>query len=93
MSSKCTRLFRALLISGVFISMASVSMAAQKPAEPAAPPAKKAEPPYSRQEAALSIINPHEQIDDEGHVLTLRKFFVSDDLVRRMKRREGRASE
>ncbi len=69
MSSKCTRLFRALLISGVFISIASVSMAAQKPAEPAAPPAKKAEPPYSRQEAALSIINPHEQIDDEGHVL------------------------
>lgn len=72
MSSKCTKLFKSLLISGILIATASVSMAAKKPAEPAetaAPPAEKAEPPYSRTEAVLSIINPHEQIDDEGHVL------------------------
>lgn len=49
--------------------MGSVSMAAKKPDKPAEPPAEKAEPPYTRPEAALSIMNPHEQIDDEGHVL------------------------
>ncbi|OGQ06517.1 MAG: hypothetical protein A2W38_00135 [Deltaproteobacteria bacterium RBG_19FT_COMBO_58_16] len=69
MSSKCARLFKTLLISGLFISIASVSVAAKKPAKPAEPPAEKAEPPYTRLEALLSIINPHEQVDDEGHVL------------------------
>jgi len=69
MSSKCTRLFKTLLVSGLFISMASASMAATKSAKPAQLPAEKAPPPYTRGEAAITIINPHEQIDDEGHVL------------------------
>ncbi|GMR05249.1 MAG: hypothetical protein BMS9Abin24_045 [Thermodesulfobacteriota bacterium] len=65
MSRKFTRLLKPLLISGLFISVAVASIAAAAPKKPA----KKVKPPYTRSAAALSIINPHEQIDDEGHVL------------------------
>jgi len=68
MSSKIKRLFSSLLLTGLFISMATAATAAKQPE--AQPPVKEKEkPPYSRDEAVLTIINPHEQIDDEGHVL------------------------
>lgn len=70
MPSKLKKLSITLLISGLFISMGSLSMATQKPASPPkANSAKQVASPYSKSEANLTIINPHEQIDDEGYVL------------------------
>ncbi|MDP2688692.1 MAG: hypothetical protein Q8P48_01140 [Deltaproteobacteria bacterium] len=65
MSRKFIELIKPLLLSGLFVTIASASMAAKEPEKPAKP----VKPPYERNEAALTIINPHEQIDDEGRVL------------------------
>lgn len=47
--------------------MAGSSFSADKAAAPV--PVKKEPPPYSRNEAVNTIINPHNQISDEGDIL------------------------
>lgn len=65
MFKKTSGLLKPILISGVFLFAAGVSFSADK----AAPQKEPAPPPYDRTEAIKTIINPHEQINDEGEVL------------------------
>ncbi|MBI5970858.1 MAG: hypothetical protein HY884_06860 [Deltaproteobacteria bacterium] len=57
-----------------FVETLAICAAAMLPAlayaaETPAPPAPSEQPPYTRSEALKSIMNPHEQINDEGYVL------------------------
>ncbi|MFQ5735610.1 MAG: hypothetical protein ACE5GY_01960 [Thermodesulfobacteriota bacterium] len=65
MFSKLIKQIKPLLLAGIIISAATASVAATK--APEAPAQVK--PPYDTEDALLSIMNPHEQIDDEGMVL------------------------
>lgn len=51
-----------VLISGAFMLAASLAAAADIPAAPQ-------KPPYERSEALATLINPHEQINEEGEVI------------------------
>ncbi|MFQ5442675.1 MAG: cytochrome c3 family protein [Thermodesulfobacteriota bacterium] len=67
MQGKPAIIFKSTLITAVFLLTASYGFAKAKKKE--APPAP---PPYERVEALKTIINPHNQISDEGDVLWSR---------------------
>ncbi len=67
MSKKTLRLLNVIL-PGAFILIAGVSFSAEKTPPPSGPPQDLA-PPYTATEAFNSIMNPHNQINDEGEVL------------------------
>ncbi len=66
MHGKCAIIFKSTLITALFILAASYGFAKEK--KKAAP----APPPYKKAEAIKTIINPHNQINDEGEMLWSR---------------------
>ncbi|MBI5586946.1 MAG: hypothetical protein HY889_01095 [Deltaproteobacteria bacterium] len=65
MSKRVLKLLGPVILSGFFILYALPAAAADKPA----PPAVEKKPPYPREQALRTVINPHEQINDEGEIL------------------------
>lgn len=65
MDRKRPRFVKPLLLAGALILATGVSYSADKKEPPIEPVA----PPYERSEALDTIINPHNQISDEGEVL------------------------
>lgn len=68
MSKNLFKLLGPVILSGFFVFSAHPASSAEV-ASPPPPPDKPAPPPYSRHEARGSVINPHEQINDEGEIL------------------------
>lgn len=64
MSKNMLKLLGSAVLSG-FLVLSALPASAETPP----PPDKKAPPPYSRVEALGSVMNPHEQINDEGEIL------------------------
>lgn len=66
MSKNLFKLLGPVILSGFFVFSAHPAASAERQAPL---PPDKTPPPYSRQEALGSIMNPHEQINDEGEIL------------------------
>lgn len=65
MANNNRRFIKTLLLAGVLTLTAGISHSADKPGAIVEPPP----PPYERSDALNTMINPHNQINDEGEVI------------------------